>query len=45
MMFSVKIVCKVVFVNPNAYVYAQVLVNKSRIVRKIYAIIFAFIYQ
>ena len=45
MSFSVKIVYKVVFVNPDAYVYTQVQVNKSRIVRKIYAVIFAFIYQ
>lgn len=35
--FSVKIVYKVVFVNPDAYVYTRVRVNKSRIVRKIYA--------
>ena len=35
--FSVKIWCKVVFVNPDAYVYTRVRVNKSRIVRKIYA--------
>ena len=35
--FSLKIVCKVVFVNPDAYVYTRVWVNKSRIVRKIYA--------
>ena len=31
---------KVVFVNPDAYVYTQVQVNKSRIVRKIYAVIY-----
>ena len=37
MPFSVKIVCKGVFVNPDAYVYTRVWVNKSRIVRKIYA--------
>ena len=37
MTFSVKIVYKVVFVNPDAYVYTRVWVNKSRIVRKIYA--------
>ena len=43
--FSLKIVCKVVFVNPDAYVYTRVRVNKSRIVRKIYAVIFGFIYQ
>ena len=35
--FSVKIVYKVVFVNPDAYVYTRVRANKSRIVRKIYA--------
>ena len=35
--FSLKIVCKVVFVNPDAYVYTRVRVNKSRIVPKIYA--------
>ena len=39
MMFSVKIVCKVVFVRPDAYVYTRVRVNKSRIVRKIYAVL------
>ena len=37
MMFSVKIWCKVVFVNPDAYYGTRVLVNKSRMVRKIYA--------
>jgi hypothetical protein len=37
MPFSLKIVCKVVFVSPDAYVYTRVWVNKSRIVRKIYA--------
>ena len=37
MPFSLKIVYKVVFVNPDAYVYTRVRVNKSRIVRKIYA--------
>ena len=37
MMFSVKIVYKVVFVNPDAYYGTRVRVNKSRIVRKIYA--------
>lgn len=36
-LFSVKIVYKVVFVNPDAYYGTQVWVNKSRIVRKIYA--------
>lgn len=35
--FSVKIVYKVVFVNPDAYYGTRVWVNKSRIVRKIYA--------
>lgn len=45
MSFSVKIVCEVVFVNPDAYVYTRVRVNKSRIVPKIYAVIFGFIYQ
>lgn len=35
--FSLKIVYKVVFVNPDAYVYTRVRVNKSRMVRKIYA--------
>ena len=43
--FSVKIWCKVVFVNPDAYYGTRVLVNKSRIVRKIYAVILGFIYQ
>lgn len=38
MMFSVKIVYKVVFVNPDAYYGTRVRVNKSRIVRKIYAV-------
>ena len=37
MPFSLKIVYKVVFANPDAYVYTRVRVNKSRIVRKIYA--------
>ena len=35
--FSLKIVYKVVFANPDAYVYTRVRVNKSRMVRKIYA--------
>ena len=35
--FSVKIVYKVVFVNPDAYYGTQVRVRKSRMVRKIYA--------
>ena len=35
--FSVKIWCKVVFVNPDAYYGTRVWANKSRIVRKIYA--------
>lgn len=38
MTFSVKIVCKVVFVNPDAYYGTRVRVNKSRIVPKIYAV-------
>ena len=38
--FSLKIVCKVVFVNPDAYVYTQVQVNKSRMVPKIYAVFY-----
>ncbi len=38
MPFSLKIVYKVVFVNPDAYVYTQVQVNKSRMVPKIYAV-------
>ena len=37
MPFSLKIVCKVVFVSPDAYYGTRVRVNKSRIVRKIYA--------
>lgn len=45
MSFSVKIVYKVVFVNPDAYVYTRVRVRKIRIVPKIYAVIFGFIYQ
>ena len=40
MPFSVKIVYKVVFVSPDAYVYTRVWVNKSRIVRKIYAVFY-----
>ena len=40
MMFSVKIVCKVVFVNPDAYYGTRVWVNKSRIVPKIYAVFY-----
>ena len=43
--FSVKIVYKVVFVNPDAYYGTQIRVRKSRIMRKIYAVIFGFIYQ
>ena len=35
--YSLKIVYKVVFVNPDAYVYTRVRANKSRMVRKIYA--------
>ena len=37
MLFSVKIWCKTGFPSPDAYVYTRVRVNKSRIVRKIYA--------
>ena len=37
MPFSVKIVCKVVFVNPDAYYGTQVRVNRIRMARKIYA--------
>ena len=33
------------FVNPDAYVYTRVRVTKSRMVRKIYAVIFGYIYQ
>ena len=40
MPFSVKIVYKVVFVNPDAYYGTRVWVNKSRIVRKIYAVFY-----
>ena len=36
--FSVKIWCKTGFLSPDAYVYARVRVNKSRIVPKIYAV-------
>lgn len=43
--FSLKIVCKVVFVNPDAYYGTQIRVRKIRMVRKIYAVIFGFIYQ
>ena len=35
--YSLKIVYKVVFVNPDAYYGTRVRVNKSRIVRKIHA--------
>lgn len=45
MPFSVKIWYKTGFPSPDAYVYTRVRVNKSRIVRKIYAVIFGFIYQ
>ena len=45
MSFSVKIVYKVVFVNPDAYYGTQVRVRKIRMVRKIYAVICCFIYQ
>ena len=43
--FSVKIWCKTVFPSPDAYYGTQVRVRKIRMVRKIYAVIFAFIYQ
>ena len=45
MSFSVKIVYKVVFVNPDAYYGTQVRVRKIRMVRKIYAVICCFIYH
>ena len=45
MPFSVKIVCKVVFVNPDAYVYTRVRVRKIRMAPKIYAVICCFIYH
>ena len=38
MPFTLKIVYKVVFANPDAYVYTRVWANKSRMVRKIYAV-------
>ena len=38
--FSLKIVYKVVFANPDAYYGTRVWVNKSRIVRKIYAVFY-----
>lgn len=43
--FSVKIWCKTGFPSPGAYVYTRVWVRKSRMVRKIYAVIFGYIYQ
>ena len=43
--FSLKIVCKVVFVNPDAYVYTRVWVRKIRMAPKIYAVICCFIYH
>ena len=43
--FSVKIWCQTGFPSPDAYYGTQVWVNKSRMVRKIYAVIFGFIYQ
>ena len=43
--FSLKIVYKVVFVNPDAYYGTQIRVRKIRMVRKIYAVICCFIYQ
>ena len=45
MPFSLKIVYKVVFVNPDAYYGTRVRVRKIRMARKIYAVIFGFIYQ
>ena len=38
--FSLKIVCKVVFVNPDAYVYTRVRVRKIRMAPKIYAVFY-----
>lgn len=43
--FSLKIVYKVVFANPDAYYGTRVWVREIRIVPKIYAVIFGFIYQ
>ncbi len=43
--YSLKIVYKVVFVNPDAYYGTQIRVRKIRMVRKIYAVILGFIYQ
>ena len=43
--FSLKIVYKVVFVNPDAYYGTQVRVRKIRMARKIYAVICCFIYH
>ena len=43
--FSVKIWCKTGFPSPDAYYGTQIRVRKSRIMRKIYAVIFGFIYQ
>ena len=40
MPFSLKIVYKVVFVNPDAYYGTQVRVRKIRMVRKIYAVFY-----
>ena len=40
MPFSVKIVYKVVFVNPDAYYGTRVRVNKIRMARKIYAVFY-----
>ena len=39
-LFSLKIVYKVVFVSPDAYYGTRVRVNKSRMVRKIYAVFY-----
>lgn len=43
--FSLKIVYKVVFANPDAYYGTQVQVRKIRMARKIYAVICCFIYH
>ena len=40
MPFSLKIVYKVVFANPDAYYGTRVWVNKSRMVPKIYAVFY-----
>ena len=38
--YSLKIVYKVVFVNPDAYYGTQIRVRKIRMVRKIYAVFY-----